>query len=147
MQSPSTPRWQLLRPSPPADALGFPRSALQSYVSTCRHGLPERLARPAARSGGRCSSASPALSHDCPPGLLARIRRMTAKELVLQEAPTWSEEQAARALRAAHIEPGDVIDDWGNLSAMARASTSRAMRRMAEEEAAAGFSWDDHLPS
>jgi hypothetical protein len=72
---------------------------------------------------------------------------MTAKELVLQEAPTWSEEQAERALRAAHVEPGDTIDDWGNLSAMARSSTSRAMHRMAEEEAAAGFSWDDHLPS
>jgi hypothetical protein len=72
---------------------------------------------------------------------------MTAKELVLQEAPTWSEAQAERALRAAHVELGDVIDDWGNLSAMARASTSRAMHRMAEEEAAAGFSWDDYLPS
>ncbi len=72
---------------------------------------------------------------------------MTAKELVLREAPTWSEEQAERALRAAHVEPGDVIDDWGNLSAMARASTSRAMRQMAAEEAAVGFSWEDHLPS
>ena len=36
-------------------------------------------------------------------------------------------------------QPGDIIDEWGNLSAMKRASTARAMRRMAEEEAAAGF--------
>lgn len=36
-------------------------------------------------------------------------------------------------------EPGDIIDDWGNLSAMTRTSTARAMRRMAEEEAAAGL--------
>ena len=64
---------------------------------------------------------------------------MTAKELLLQEAPTWSEEQAERALRAAHAEPGDTVDDWGNLSAMTRASTARAMRRMGEEEAAAGL--------
>ena len=35
-------------------------------------------------------------------------------------------------------KPGDIIDDWGNLSAMKRASTSGLMRRLAEEEAAAG---------
>ncbi len=68
---------------------------------------------------------------------------MTAKELVLQEAPTWSEEQAERALRAAHVEPdampGDIIDDWGNLSAMTRAAAGDLMRRLAEEEAAAGL--------
>jgi hypothetical protein len=69
----------------------------------------------------------------------AKIWGMTAKDLLLQEAPTWSEEQAERALRAAHAEPGDIIDDWGNLSAMTRASTARAMQRMAEEEAAAGL--------
>jgi hypothetical protein len=34
--------------------------------------------------------------------------------------------------------PGDIIDDWGNLSAMTRASSARLMRRLAEEEAAAG---------
>jgi len=78
---------------------------------------------------------------------VAKINGMTAKELVLREAPTWSEEQAERALQAAHVEPGDVIDNWGNLSSMGRASTSRAMHRMATEETAAGFSWDDHLPS
>ena len=29
---------------------------------------------------------------------------MTAKELLLQEAPTWTEEQAERALRAVHLD-------------------------------------------
>jgi hypothetical protein len=33
---------------------------------------------------------------------------MTAKELLLQEAPAWSEEQAARALRA--VEQEQVAD-------------------------------------
>jgi hypothetical protein len=76
---------------------------------------------------------------------------MTAKELLLQEAPTWTEEQAERALRAVHVDdeakPGDIVDDWGNLSAMKRNSTARLMRRLDEEDAAAGFSWEDHLPS
>jgi hypothetical protein len=64
---------------------------------------------------------------------------MTAKELLLERAPTLTEEQAQRALLAVDAMPGDIIDDWGNLSAMTRASTARAMRRMAEEEAAAGL--------
>ncbi len=35
-------------------------------------------------------------------------------------------------------KPGDIVDEWGNLSAMRRASTARKMRRLDEEEAAAG---------
>jgi hypothetical protein len=66
---------------------------------------------------------------------------VTAKQLVLQEAPTWSEEQAERALRAVHPEPeaarpGDIIDDWGNLSALRRASSPRKLSRLDEEEIA-----------
>jgi len=34
--------------------------------------------------------------------------------------------------------PGDIVDEWGNLSAMRRASTARKMHRLDEEEAAAG---------
>jgi hypothetical protein len=34
-------------------------------------------------------------------------------------------------------QPGDIIDDWGNLSAMTRRSTARAMKRLSEEEIAA----------
>jgi hypothetical protein len=46
---------------------------------------------------------------------------------------------------AEEAKPGDVIDEWGNLSALKRASTSRMLKRLDEEETAAGFSWDDHL--
>lgn len=69
---------------------------------------------------------------------------MTAKEQLLRQAPDWSEHDAEVALRAVEHEhkteaqPGDIVDEWGNLSAMARASTARTMRRLAEEEAAAG---------
>lgn len=75
---------------------------------------------------------------------------MTAKELLLQEAAHWSEHDAQVALRAVEHEHGDdgeardIIDEWGNLSAMARASSARSMRRLDEEEAAAGFSWEQH---
>jgi hypothetical protein len=74
----------------------------------------------------------------------ATICFMTAKELLLKHVPEWSEEDAEVALRAverkhdADARPGDTVDAWGNLSAMARDSTARAMRRLAEEEAAAG---------
>lgn len=73
---------------------------------------------------------------------------MTAKELLLQEAAHWSERDAKVALRAVEHEhegthgTSDTVDEWGNLSAMTRASTARAMRRLDEEEAAAGFSWE-----
>jgi hypothetical protein len=82
---------------------------------------------------------------------------VTAKEQLLQEAPRWSEHDAKVALRAVEHEheqegkdeheAGDIVDEWGNLSAMTRASTARAMRRLDQEEAAAGFSWEQHRPS
>ena len=34
-------------------------------------------------------------------------------------------------------QPGDIIDDWGNLSAMKRGAASRKMKRLSEEEIAA----------
>lgn len=64
----------------------------------------------------------------------------TAKELVLREVPTWSEEQAERALRAVHNEGHD-IDEWGDLDAQTDATTALAMRDLDAEEAAVGFSW------
>jgi len=74
---------------------------------------------------------------------------MTAKELLLQEASHWTEHDAQVALRAVEHEheAGDILDEWGNLSAMTRASTARVMRRLDEEEAAAGFSWEQYRPS
>ena len=67
---------------------------------------------------------------------------MTAKEKLLERAPDWSEEQAARAIRAAEGAAGDCLDEWGNLSVMHEVSFGEAMRKLAEEERAAGHeSW------
>jgi hypothetical protein len=78
------------------------------------------------------------------------IGSMTAKELVVQEAPTWSEEQAERALRAARLEPEEIVasrveeqakpndpdDDREDMRAMAVESSLGVLRRMDEEEVA-----------
>lgn len=61
---------------------------------------------------------------------------MTAKEKLLQRAPRWSEEQAERALRAA--ESDDDGDEWGDLSKLHEASSAETMRRLADDEQAAG---------
>ena len=61
---------------------------------------------------------------------------MTAKETLLQRAPHWSEEQAERALRAA--ESDDAVDEWGDVSKLHEVSTAETMRRLANEEQAAG---------
>lgn len=82
---------------------------------------------------------------------------MTAKELLLKQAPSWTERDAEVALRAVEHEheqtgdgkdeAGDIVDQWGSLSAMTRTSTGQAMRRLDEEDAAAGFSWEQYRPS
>jgi len=68
---------------------------------------------------------------------------MTAKEQLLAEAPSWSEDQAERALRAAHgagePDPERTADEWGDLSAFSAALTSDSFRRLDEEERAAGL--------
>ena len=61
---------------------------------------------------------------------------MTAKERLLQRAPHWSEEQAERALHAA--ESDDAGDEWGDLSNLDDATSAETMRRLANEEQAAG---------
>jgi hypothetical protein len=61
---------------------------------------------------------------------------MTAKERILERAPHWSEDQAERALRAAEGEAA--VDEWGDLSKLREVSTAETMRRLAEEERAAG---------
>jgi hypothetical protein len=61
---------------------------------------------------------------------------MTAKERLMERAPHWTEEQAARALRA--VEGEDSVDEWGDLATLRETSTAETMRRLAEEEHAAG---------
>lgn len=69
---------------------------------------------------------------------------MTTKEYLHRLVDELSEAEADETLRFAiarhevETRPGDIVDEWGNLSAMTRASTARTMRRLAEEEATAG---------
>jgi hypothetical protein len=63
---------------------------------------------------------------------------MTAKEKVLEQAPNWSEEQAQRALQAAGATSPPTVDEWGDLSKLHELTTGGTMRRLAEEERAAG---------
>jgi hypothetical protein len=63
----------------------------------------------------------------------------TAKQRLLELLPTLTEAQAERALVAAEAKPGDVLDEWGNLSKTTREATASTLRHLDEEEAAAGF--------
>ena len=84
---------------------------------------PDLDHHPGAGVGGRTGAV---------PSFLA----VTAKEKLLQRAPHWSEEQAERALRAA--ESDGAVDEWGDLSKLHEASGAETMRRLAQEEQAAG---------
>jgi len=64
------------------------------------------------------------------------LKDVTAEEKLLARAPRWTEEQAERALRAA--EGDNAVDEWGDLSQLHEVATAEAMRRVAEEERAAG---------
>jgi hypothetical protein len=64
---------------------------------------------------------------------------MTAKELLLQEAPGWSEHDAEVALRAVQrAHTGESADEWGSLSEVHDVAFGETMRRLDEEERAAG---------
>lgn len=72
------------------------------------------------------------------------IPDMSVKKRLHQLVDELSEAEAADTLEyaasrhAREDRPGDIVDEWGNLSAMRRASSVRKMRRLAAEEAAAG---------
>lgn len=72
------------------------------------------------------------------PGTIIELA-MTAKEQLLQEAPSWSEHDAEIALRAVQREHADGNDDeWGGLSKVHEVAFGETMKRLAEEERAAG---------
>lgn len=50
-------------------------------------------------------------------------------EFIVSRGESGTGAEAAKA--------GDIVDDWGNLSAMKRRSASRLMKRLSEEEIAA----------
>jgi hypothetical protein len=64
---------------------------------------------------------------------------MTAKEKLLEQAPSWSEEQAERALLAVEAAPNSILDEWGDLDAQTDATTAASMRELEEEERASGL--------
>jgi hypothetical protein len=73
---------------------------------------------------------------------------VTAKEKLLKEAPRWSERDAQVALRAVERDHADgnerVVDEWGDLDEFSARGSEPTLRRLDEEEAAAGFSWENH---
>jgi len=72
------------------------------------------------------------------PGTIVE-RAMTAKEQLLQEAPSWSEHDAEIALRAVQREhAGGNDDERGELSKIHEVAFGETMKRLAEEERAAG---------
>jgi len=71
-----------------------------------------------------------------PPGAI--VSDVTAKEKLLELLPNLTEAQAERALVAAEAKPDDTIDDWGNLSKLHEVAFGESMRRIAEDERAAG---------
>lgn len=76
-----------------------------------------------------------------------RLHRLV-DELSEQEAVDTFEYAASRHANANEVDtepaqpeqaqPGDIVDEWGNLSAMLDHAAGDLMRRLAEEEAAAG---------
>lgn len=62
---------------------------------------------------------------------------MAAKEKLHERVETLSEQEAVETLQMLEDwKPGDTVDEWGILSAMARSSSGAAMRRLDEEERA-----------
>ncbi len=76
------------------------------------------------------------------------IRPVTTKERLHQLVDELSEAEADDALRYVAsqreageadpeaVRPGDIVDEWGNLSAMRRADSARKLARLDEQEIA-----------
>ncbi|MGC2374566.1 MAG: hypothetical protein WA484_11905 [Solirubrobacteraceae bacterium] len=65
---------------------------------------------------------------------------MTTREKIhklIDELPESQLEPVADYI-AARGRPGDVLDEWGNVSAIQRGSTARLMQRLDEQEREAG---------
>lgn len=69
---------------------------------------------------------------------------MATREQLHKEVDAVPDDQLNRARVVVmplpdEAKPEDTIDEWGNLSLMTRRSASRLMKRLSEEEAAAGL--------
>jgi hypothetical protein len=94
-----------------------------------------RTAQVVQRAGPDRSTSAEAIRNDLRCTLLFAV---TSKEKLLQRAPHWSEAEAEaeRALRAA--ESDGAFDERGDVSKLHEVSVAETMRRLAEEEQAAG---------
>jgi hypothetical protein len=76
---------------------------------------------------------------------------MTAKEKLLERAPKWSEHDAEIALRAVereHVGGSErAVDEWGDLDRFSARASLGVLRHLDEEEAKAGFSWEEYRPT
>lgn len=63
---------------------------------------------------------------------------MTAKENLLERVMTFSETEAAEALRLLDARRDEAEDEWGNLSRVHEIAFGDSMRHLAESECAAG---------
>lgn len=82
-------------------------------------------------------------SHPVPAPDGATLNGVTAKEKLLERVEALSEQEAEQLVAELEgAKPGDIIDEWGNLSALMRASSASMLMRLDEAEAKAGFSWE-----
>jgi hypothetical protein len=73
---------------------------------------------------------------------------MTTKERLHKLVDELSEAEADETLRfAAARHEGKNVDEWGDLDAWSDAASSDTMHMLDEEEAAAGFSWEQRNSS
>jgi hypothetical protein len=70
------------------------------------------------------------------------IGEVTTKERLHKLVDELSEAEAGETLRFAAARHQGNVDEWGNLDAWSDAAGSDTMRMLDEEEAAAGFSWE-----
>lgn len=114
-------------------------------ITACCLGRHHHAPAGRARKRSACSTPlgqgrprpGPVLTGWAPGTIIERV--MTAKEQLLQEAPSWSEHDAEIALRAVQREHADGNGDaWGEISKVHQVAFGETMKRLADEERAAG---------
>lgn len=80
-----------------------------------------------------------------PVGVGGKIWGVTAKEKLHKRVNSLSEQDAERLLSELEQAIGNgETDEWGNLPSFRRASSASVFRHLDEEEAKAGFSWEQY---
>jgi hypothetical protein len=73
---------------------------------------------------------------------------VTTKERLHKLVDELSDAEADETLRfAVARHEGESIDRWGDLDAWSDAASGETMRMLDEDEAAAGFAWEQREPS